>query len=70
MGRARRQDAEAALASEPIALLPKRGLADSRIALEQQCVSAGRRSLQESIEREQLLAPADDLDCHCNCPAR
>src|SRR6266487_5083990 len=64
MGGARRQDAEAALACEPIPLLPERGLADSRIALEQQCLPAGGHSPQKPIERQQFLGPADDLAYH------
>src|SRR5438045_2734371 len=64
MGRARRQDAEAVLAGEPIALLPERGLADSRIALKQQCLSARGTSPQKPIEDQQFLAPADQLACH------
>src|SRR6266487_6729409 len=64
MGGARRQDAEAALACEPIPLLPERGLADPRIALEQQCLPAGGHSPQKPIERQQLLAPADELAYH------
>jgi hypothetical protein len=69
MGRARRQGAEAALAREPIALLPERGLADPRIALEQQCLPARGHSLQKRLERQQLLAPANHLGCHRTLPA-
>ena len=64
IGRARRQGAEAALVREPIALVPERGLADARVAFEQQCLSAGGHGLQKPIERQQLLAPSDELDCH------
>jgi hypothetical protein len=69
MGRARRQDAEAALACEPITLLPDRGLADSRVALKQQCLSASGNSPQKPIKGQQFLAPADQLDCHRSCSA-
>ena len=57
------------LAREPIALLPERGLADSRIALEQQCLPARGHSPQKRLERQQLLAPANHLGCHRTLPA-
>lgn len=60
--RARRQLAELALTREPFGLLPEHGLADPRVALEQQCLSAGRNRAQETIDGQQLLAPADDVD--------
>jgi hypothetical protein len=64
VGRARRQDAEAMLAGEPVALLPERGLADPRIALEQHCLSAGGQGLQKRLEREEFRPPAEDLAGH------
>jgi hypothetical protein len=48
--------------------VPDRRLPGPRIALEQQCPSAGRHGLQEPVERKQLLAPADDLACHRTFP--
>jgi hypothetical protein len=57
------------LAGEPIALVPERGLPDSRIALEQQRVSAGGNSPQKAIQRLYFLAPTDELECHRTCSA-
>ena len=68
VGRTGREDAEAAFPREPVRLLPERGLADPGVTLEQQCLATGRHDAQERIERLQLLAPADDLDCHRTCP--
>src|SRR5262249_49351744 len=67
-GRTGRQKAEAALTCEAKPLVPERGLADSRIALEQQRLPAGRQSLQKRLERQQFLPPADDLACHRTPP--
>ena len=59
--RARREDAEATLVREANSRLPERGLADSRVALEQQRTPAGGESLEEFAQRGEFFAPTDDL---------
>ena len=48
--------------------MPKSGFADPWVALQQQRLTARGDIRQKRFEREQLFAPADDLNCHATLP--
>ena len=64
VGRACLQNSDAALSCVAQPLLPESRLADPCVALQQQRLTARGDIRQKRSEREQLFAPADDLNCH------
>jgi hypothetical protein len=64
VGRACLQNSDAALFCGAQPLLPESGLADPWFALQQQRLTARGDIRQKRFEREQLFAPADDLNWH------
>jgi hypothetical protein len=70
LGRAGPQHPEVAFRCDAQCLLPEHRLPDPGMALHQQRMPAGRHGLEKRLERQQLVAPADDLGSHRSLPAR